>query len=103
MGRQSHSRQTRRAAARRGQQLGKGQKNSGRARWSLFAGIAVVLVAVAIFAYSALGSRNTTSAAGQPTPDATFPAGPTIGGIGCDQGMPAGGVHTHAHLTILSH
>lgn len=118
MGRQSGgSRQARRAQARRQEQRserGSGsrpvtpargagaRRPAGATNWSLIAGAVVVVVAIAIFALAVsgaggsfgLGSKSATSV------PATIPPGPSVAGIGCDDGMTGPSFHIHAHLAI---
>jgi hypothetical protein len=101
MGRQSRqSRQARRAQERR--QLAQRRQHPQRAsfefNWQMVAGLVVILAFVGILGFKALSnsSNNTLASA-----TATIPNGPSVEGIGCDQGMPAGGYHIHAHLTVL--
>ncbi|MGH2442457.1 MAG: hypothetical protein ACRDFX_04780 [Chloroflexota bacterium] len=96
MGRQT--RQARRAQERR--QLAKGAHGARGTNWSIIAIAGIIAVAIAIFA-GILLSGGATNSATQAT--ATIPPGPTIAGIGCDQGMPPGGTHIHSRLTILNH
>src|SRR5579872_3850660 len=97
------SRQARRAQERRHlHQQQRRQHQQGlrlELNWQLLLGVAVVLAFAGYLGYKALSpaasANNTISAT------ATIPNGPTVAGIGCDQGMPAGGYHVHAHLTVL--
>lgn len=103
MGRQSQSRQARRAAERRQQNRGHGRGRQG-ASWSLIAGGAVLAVAVIIFIVFAIkGTGVSNGAAGTNTPT-PFPTGRPIAGIGCDGGMTSGASpHIHADLAIYDH
>lgn len=98
MGRQSQSRQARRAAERRQQQRAHGRGQQGQ-NWAYIAGGAVVAAAVIIFiVFAVKGTSNGAAGATTPTP---FPTGRPIASIGCDGGMTNPAVpHIHADLAI---
>jgi hypothetical protein len=98
MGRQS--RQARRAQERRAQHQRRRepQRAAFTFNWQVVAGLAVVLAFAGILGFKALSSSSASSTAATST--STIPAGPSVMGIGCDQGMPAGGYHIHAHLAV---
>jgi hypothetical protein len=109
MARHSQTRQARRQALRRQQQMQARGHKQGPFSWSFIAGAVVVVAAIAIFALAATGvfKSGTGSASGLSSADATATAvtqfigtGPTINGIGCDQGMTAGSPHIHADVKI---
>ena len=97
MGRQS--RQSRRAQERREQHRKQHEKQRALSVQFLAASAAVV-AALAIVLFFVMRGNTSASSGGTPTPTATFAQGPVVDGIHCDQGMPAGGYHTHAHLDI---
>jgi hypothetical protein len=99
MGRQS--RQARRAQERRAQHQRRRQPQSSRfsLNWQVVAGIAVVLAFAGILGFKALS--GTSASGNSATSTSTIPSGPSVLGIGCDQGMPAGGYHVHAHLSVF--
>jgi hypothetical protein len=96
MGRQS--RQARRAHERRVQQRRRRepQKLSITFNWQVLAGLVIVLGFAAILGFKALGVGASSPSA----TTSTIPPGPKIAGVSCDQGMPAGGYHVHAHLSV---
>jgi hypothetical protein len=98
MGRQS--RQARRAQERRAQHQRRRQSQQTRFtfNWQVVAGLAVVLAVAGILGFKALS--GTSASTNSATSTSTIPAGPPVMGIGCDQGMPAGGYHVHAHLAV---
>src|SRR5947209_4534117 len=97
------SRQARRAQERRQlHQQQRRQHHQGfrlELNWQLLLGVAIVIAFAGYLGYKALSPAS--SASNPLSPTATIPNGPTLAGIGCDQGMPAGGYHVHAHLTVL--
>jgi hypothetical protein len=109
MARHSQTRQARRQALRRQQQIQARRQKQGPFNWSFIAGAVVVVAAIAIFAAAATGvfkgSSSTANGATGPAATATAEAqfignGPTINGIGCDQGMTAGSPHIHADVAV---
>jgi hypothetical protein len=109
MARHSQTRQARRQALRRQQQVQARRQRQGPFNWSFIAGGVVVVAAIAIFAVAATGifKSSGSSANGVSGAAATATAisqfignGPTVRGIGCDQGMQAGSPHIHADVVV---
>ncbi len=121
MGRQSQSRQARRAQERRQREhgtkgepsLGSGGRRGaghrptthGRSRsgpnWSLIAGGGVVAIAIVVFILAVAGVFNIKGSGAAAGATATIGPGPSIAGIGCDQGMTnPTAPHIHAHIAI---
>lgn len=111
MGRES--RQARRAKERRQQELQQRKQRTSRSspfasRWSVIAGIAVVLAAAGVFVSMALtGKAGGTSSADPATATAqaqlTPVAGLAVGPVQCtyNEMVSAGFYHVHSHLTLL--
>ena len=96
MGRQT--RQARRAQERRAEARGRQATQPPDRKW-LLAGVAVVLAAIALFAYNFYAANGSSSgASGTPT---AIPAA-AINGIGCDPGGLVVTYHEHAHLTMIN-
>lgn len=121
MGRQSQSRQARRAQERRQREKegikeaqstgarGRPPTSRGTARgrassgpsWSLVAGGGVVAIAIVIFVLAVSGVFKGGGASANGPGTLTAPPGPVIAGIHCDQGMTStSSTHVHARVSI---
>jgi len=113
MARHTQTRQGRRQALRRQQQVQSRRQQRGRFNWSFIAGAVVVVAAVALFAGFASGLfGGKSSANGLSAQNATATAissvlgtGYTVDGIHCDPtgSMAAGSPHIHANVVIYNH
>jgi hypothetical protein len=110
MARLAQRRQVRRQALRQQQQIRARRHGPAGLSWSVLIGVLVSAAAVALFTAAGTGllSGKRNTAGGLSSQDATATAvrailgtGPTIDGIGCDQGMTAGSPHIHADVVIF--
>lgn len=102
MGRQRERRKQRQQQQRQQQQPRRGQPAGGFDRWTIIAGIAVVVVVIAVLGYLGLaqGKGNGSPAAGgTSTPGAV---GKPVDGIQCGSTEMLN-YHIHQHLTLYDH
>jgi len=97
--RQARRAQERRQAERRNSQTHRSYAGGAVARWQVTAGIAAVIVALAIFADAAAGGPPFGSSAGSTVAEAP---GKNIAGIGCNTNEQVA-YHVHQALRIYTH